>query len=139
MKYFSLIALVGLSTVNTIDFDGDGADDTKDDRKTMDDDMMMDGDEELWYEDMYEDMDDEEMAEAYYDALDVKEFVMLAAMNANQTADADGSDELGIFKVGLFYGNTWQGDIFYTDLNATDAADKGNYTKGWSKRFATDG
>jgi hypothetical protein len=83
MKYFSLIALVGLSTVNTIDFDGDGADDTKDDRKTMDDDMMMDGDEELWYEDMYEDMDDEEMAEAYYDMLDVKEFVMLAAMNAN--------------------------------------------------------
>ena len=95
---------------------------------------MMD-DEERWYED--EEFEDSDMM--YEDFLETKEFVMLAAMNANQTADADGSDELGIFKVGLFDGGRWQRDIFWADLNATDAEDKGNYTTGWSKRFSTDG
>ena len=42
----------------------------------------------------------------------MKEFVMLAAISANQTADADGSDELGVFKVELFKDDAYVKDLF---------------------------
>ena len=134
MKYCTLLALIGLSNVNTIDFDGDGKDDT--DKNDGRDDMM-DDDDERWYEE--DEIEDEYADWDYEDFAHRKEFVMLAAMNANQTADADGSDELGIFKVGLFSGNRWQTDIFRADLNDSTSADFGNYTKGWTKTFARDG
>ena len=131
MKYFSVLALMCLSSVNTIDFDGDGKDDTP--AKPEDGEYEDKEEGEPWYEeDQYADAE-------YEDFVDIKEFVMLAAMNANQTADADGSDELGVFKVGLFKGNKWEKDIFWTNLNDPNSPDYGNYTKGWNKRFAADG
>ena len=129
MKYLTLAALLGFSKIKAIDFDGDGVDDTPERPDDMDD----GGDEDYWYEDeQYEDLD-------YYEAVDTKEFVMLAAMNADMTADADGNDELGVFKVGLFKGNQWERDIFYTDLSDPDSEDFGNYVAGWTKTFADEG
>ena len=65
-----------------------------------------------------------------------KEFVMLAAISANQTADGDGSDELGIFKVELFKDDQYVKDLYYADLNdATTNPDFGTYTNGWKKSF----
>ena len=50
MKYCTLLALIGLSTVKTVDFDGDGVDDT-DDKEEREDRMNDEDDDEGWYED----------------------------------------------------------------------------------------
>lgn len=70
----------------------------------------------------------------------MKQFVMLAAISANQTADGDGSDELGIFKVELYKNNQFVENLFEKDLNDADTNDDfGSYTNGWRKEFSTSG
>jgi hypothetical protein len=60
-----------------------------------------------------------------------KTFTMLAAMNANMTADADGTDELGLFKVAQYNNDVYVGDLFSYDLSN----DTTSYVSGWKKTF----
>ena len=60
-----------------------------------------------------------------------KTFTMLAAMNANKTSDADGTDELGVFKVDLFRAGQFESNVFWKDLSG----DTTSFVKGWDQRF----
>jgi hypothetical protein len=117
MKYFVLLALLG--SVNTIDFDGDGIDDTPEDA----DENEEDGDK--WYQDeQYEEFN-------YDDFAKTKRFTMLSAMNANMTTDTDGTDELGIFKVDLFNDDQFIEHLFKIDLSD----DTTSFVSGWKKTY----
>ena len=109
MKYFALLALLGSATA--IDFDGDGIDDTPEDADTYEDDEGMWGGEDEWYEeDQYEEYNWEDFEMT-------KTFTMLNAMNANMTADADGTDELGIFRVEHYNNDLFVDNLFEMDLS----------------------
>ena len=56
---------------------------------------------------------------------------MLAAMNANKTSDADGTDELGVFKVDVFRAGQFESNVFWKDLSG----DTTSFVKGWDARF----
>ena len=45
---------------------------------------------------------------------------MLAAMNINKTTDADGTDELGIFRVDIYKNGVFSENMFYKDLSDDD-------------------
>ena len=100
MKYFALLALLSLANVEAIDYDGDGTDDTPANTTCTGD--------ECWYK--ADAVKESKLTWKDYAAM--KEFVMLAAISANQTADADGSDELGIFKVELYKDDAYVKDLF---------------------------
>ena len=129
MKFRSLLTLMCLASINAVDFDGDGVDDT-----TAKGNKTCNGD--CWYEE--EAVQESDLTWRDYAAM--KEFVMLAAISANQTADDDGSDELGMFKVELFQDGVKTKDLFKKDLNdpATNP-DHGTYTAGWKKSFVGQG
>ena len=59
---------------------------------------------------------------------------MLAAMNINQTTDADGTDELGIFRADVFKNGVYSDNMFYKDLSDEDNTNV--YVKGWKQRFS---
>merc|ERR1712070_187755 len=122
MKFFTLVAMMCLANVDAVDFDGDGVDDT-----TASSNETCSGNG-CWYES--EEIQESDMTWKDYAAQ--KQFVMLAAISANQTADGDGSDELGIFKVELYKENQYVRDLVYKDLNdASTNTDFGTYTNGW--------
>jgi hypothetical protein len=52
---------------------------------------------------------------------------MLAAMNANKTSDADGTDELGVFKVDVYKAGVYDSNLFYKDLSD----DTTSFVAGW--------
>jgi hypothetical protein len=65
---------------------------------------------------------------------------MIAAMNAGQVTDADGTDELQRFQVRLFHDDVYQHDIFGYDLtfNATgteDANATSPFIADWKQTF----
>jgi hypothetical protein len=124
MKYATLLALGLISTVNTIDFDGDGIDDTPEDAEDEEDEGMWGGEDEWYEEDQYDEFnfDDFEMT---------KRFTMLAAMNANMTADTDGTDELGLFRVEHYNNDVFVDYLFEMDLSN----DTTSYVSGWSETF----
>lgn len=126
MKFQTLIALMCTASVDAVDFDGDGIDDT-----TAEEHVACTDD--CWYE-------SDEVQESkltWKDYAAQKEFVMLAAMSANQTADGDGNDELGVFKVELFKNDVYVEDLFNHDLNDADTNDDfGTYENGWKKQFS---
>lgn len=130
MKLRSIVAMMCLANINAVDFDGDGVDDTP-----ARDNSTCSG-QDCWYND--EEVEESDLTWEDYAAM--KQFVMLAAISANQTADGDGSDELGIFKVELFENDEKVMDLFRSDLNDADSnPDFGTYTNGWKKDFSTYG
>ena len=122
MKLLALLALLGSATA--IDFDGDGIDDTPAEEADDEDESMWGGDDEWYEEDGYDEYsyDDYEMT---------KTFTMLAAMNANMTADADGTDELSIFRVEHYNNDVFVDNLFEMDLSN----DTTSYVSGWSQTF----
>ena len=134
MKYLTLIALGLVSVADAAyDFDGDGVDDyvVEDEeeectgmacRQEANEDNWMD--EDMYEDDTYEDWDFEDFESQ-------KVFKMLAAMNANKTSDADGTDELGEFTVDLYHDGAFKHNVFYRDLSS----DTESFVKGWQTRF----
>ena len=128
MKYFTFLALLGLANINATDFDGDGIEDKPANTTCTGTDC--------WYE--AEEVQESKLT--WRDYANKKEFIMLAAGIANQTADADGNDELGVFKVELYKDNNYVKDLFNKDLNdASTNDDFGTYQNGWRKDFTTPG
>ena len=127
MKFKTLFTLMSLAAVNAVDFDGDGIDDT-----ATPDSTECTG-QDCWF-------NSEEVKESkltWKDYAAMKEFVMLAAISANQTADDDGSDELGLFKVALYKDDQFEKNLFEKDLNDPATNDDfGAYTNGWKKDFS---
>lgn len=92
MKFTQLFTIFCLASIKAIDFDGDGIDDS-----APADNTTCTG-QDCWYES--EEVEESKLT--WKDFAAKKQFRMLAAISANQTADDDGSDELGVFKVELF-------------------------------------
>ena len=124
MKYFTFLALLSFANVEAVEYDYDGNGGTK---------LESCSGEDCWY--MQDEVVNSDMTREGYSK--EKEFVMLSAMNANQTADADGSDELGEFKIELFKNSAYVKTLFSTDLSdATENSDFGTYANGWEKEFS---
>ena len=68
----------------------------------------------------------------YEDLADMRTFKLLSAMNANQTSDADGTDEFNVFKGAIYLDNQWSENLFY--MNLTEKTDQ--FVKGWSENYA---
>ena len=124
MKYATLLALGLISTVNAIDFDGDGIDDTPDEADDGEDEGNRRDDE--WYEEEeFEDF-------TFRDAEKVKKFTMIGAMNLNMVSDADGTDELGILSVKHYNNDQLVEKIFERDLSQDSDE---SFVSGWKKTF----
>jgi hypothetical protein len=118
MKFATLLALGLISTVNAIDFDGDGIDDTPEDAEDEEDEGNRRDPE--WYE-------EEEFEDLKFDDLEkVKKFTFVGVKNLNMVSDADGTDELGIINVKLY-----NNDQFVEKLFEVDYSSYTNFKSGW--------
>lgn len=123
MKFATLLALGLISTVNAIDFDGDGIDDTPEDAEDEEDEGNR-RDPEWYEEEEFEDF-------KFTDLEKVKKFTMIGAMNLNMVSDADGTDELGILNVKLYNNDQFVEEIFSKDLST----DTTSFVSGWKTTF----